>query len=649
MTRQHLINNTTEQRLLARLRNLNWKGESQLPLPPQSVIDFSARARQPDVTVRELSDVVECEPVLTAELLRNVNSCLRGLRQKVDSVPQAIALLGIPNSTTILLTSALTNAVSQMDSPLISAVDFRRETVERAVFAREMAKHLGLNSNVAYTATMLQDILLPVLTRRHQVDYHEYLHQTGYESIATFERDRFGWTHAEVTAKTLLDWGFSNTLALAVLQHHDTPEEILSDDDDEAPLGYACNCASLLSDLMRQSPRGVNQLIDLQTTRRPFQLMELAEKVDQAVSELEPTLHHPISLVHRLQHSMLNQLEERRQQVAISGRQFGNYLVEEKIKESTMGAIYKARHLHLHRPAAVKVLRADRTNRETITQFESEVRMTSQLRHPNTVSIFDFGRTPDDLFFYAMEFVDGLTLADLVKSYGALPDGRVLQILMQLCGSLSEAHGLNLIHRDIKPENIMVSNRANRPDHVTLLDFGLVASATPSDAGAKDGMRGIVGTPLYISPESALGRDLITPRSDLYSLAAVAYYLLTGAPVFRGNSVSEVLQQHLRWTPVPPTERFEIDVAPELEQLLMQCLQKDPVDRPASADELIERMTRITPRKPWGVEAGWTWWRNHKPSDQSAAPAESLEQTIQSTSAAVLVPASARADQTISL
>ncbi len=613
-----------DQQKLSHLRNIQWTGEAQLPVPPQSVMDFSARARKPDVTVRELAEVVECEPALTAELLRNVNSCLRGLRQKVDSIPQAIALLGIPNSTTILLTSALSSAVQQQESPLISASDFRRESVERSIFAREVARIWGLNPTIAYTAAMLQDILLPVLTRRHQIEYHEYLNYGDFESITQFERERFGWTHSELTAKTLLNWGFSSTIALAVLQHHEPPEQILVEGE-EIPLAFALSCSSLLMDVMRQTPNGMKRLFDMKEINEKFNIMEVAAAVDMAVAELNSNLHNPISLVHRLQNGMLNQLDQRRRQMVVPGRQFGNYILEEMLKESTMGAIYKSRHVTLRRPAAVKVLRADRTNSASIAQFETEVQLTSQLRHPNTVAIFDYGRTPDDLFFCAMELIDGITLADLVSRSGPLPDGRVLNILLQVCGALAEAHGMDLIHRDIKPENIMISCRANRPDHVTLLDFGLVASTSAEHMQQQsEARRDVVGTPLFMSPEAAQGRDRISAQSDLYSLGAVAYTLLTGLPVFTGATIAEVLQQHQWWSPVPPSERVDIQISAELEQLVMQCLQKKTADRPADALELIDRLSKIVPTQPWHADAATRWWSEYKANVSGTAP-KSLE------------------------
>lgn len=636
-----------EQKLLARLSELQWHGESQLPIPPQSVIDFSARARQPDITVRALAAVVECEPALTAELLRNVNSCVRGLRHKVDSVAQAIALLGIPTSNTILLTSALSTAVQRVDSPLLVASDFRRETVERSLFSREVARCMGLDQTLAYTAAMLQDILLPVLTARHQVEYHEYLHQGAHESLVSFEKERFGWTHPEITAKTLLKWGFSETLALAVLQQHDSPEQLLVGDISTS-ISFPVSCSALLMDMLRQSPDGVTRLIDLHAINERFHVMEIAQAVDEALKELSTTLHNPVSLVHRLQNAMLDQLEHRRRQTVSPGRQFGNYVLEEKLKESSMGAIFRARHIRLRRPAAVKILRAERTNNESIAQFEQEVQLTSQLRHPNTVSIFDYGHTPDDLFFYAMELVEGMTLAELVKVNGRLPDGRVLSLLQQICGSIAEAHEMNLIHRDIKPENIMLSQRSNWPDHVTVLDFGLVTTASTDANAMGDSIRGVVGTPLYMSPEAAQGRDNICPRSDLYSIAAVGYYLLTGTPVFTGRTVLDVLHQHMRSTPLSPTERCDADVSPGLERLLMRCLQKSPADRPESALQLAHELSRCVPRTPWTADDANRWWRDYAQRQQDERFANSAEdETFASTLVSTNFGALSQLDRTV--
>ncbi|WP_437187011.1 protein kinase domain-containing protein [Planctomicrobium sp. SH668] len=577
-------------------------------MPPQSVIDFSVKARQPDVKIRELAIIVDCEPALTTELLRNVNSCVRGLRHKVDSVTQAITLLGIPSSTTILLTSALSNAMSQVESMLLPTADFRRETVERSIFAREVAKVMGMDQTLAYTAAMLQDILLPSLTVRYRDKYQRYLKSREFDSLVGFEQLTFGWTHCELTAKTLLTWGFSEHLALRVLQHHDSPEQLLVGTDGTVSRSFPTACSALLMDMLRQSPDGVTRLVDLHAINSKFVLMDVAQSVDSAIRELSGNLSHPVSLIQRLQNEMLNQIEVRRHQSVAPGRQFGNYVIEERLRESSMGAIYKALHIRMRRPAAIKILLADRTNQNSIAQFEREVQLTSTLRHPNTVSIFDYGRTPDDLFYYAMELVEGMTLAEIVKTGGPMCDGRVLVLLKQICSSIAEAHQMQLIHRDIKPENIMLSKRTNWPDHITVLDFGLVIDAKSMTPGDSGNSRAVVGTPLYMSPEAAQGKEDICVRSDLYSIGAVAYFLLTGSPVFTGSTVIDVLHQHVRSTPLKPTEKLNVSIAPQLEELVMKCLRKLPAERHESVQQLLEELSTIVPVQPWSQEDGFNWW-----------------------------------------
>lgn len=600
------MSSTFDSKQLERLKTISWKGESQIPVPPQSVVEFSALARKPDVKISELCDVVDCEPALTTELLRNVNSCVHGLRHKIESVSQAIALLGIPSSTTILLTSALSTSVRNVESPLIPSADFRRETVERAIFARDTAKRMGIDTTLTYTAAMLQDILLPLLTRQHPTEYSTYLANPQCSSIADFELETFGWTHAELAAKTLLNWGFPESLALCVLQHHESAERLLVDHA-HVPIEFPGAAAALLMDVLRQSPDGVTRLIDLGSIDPRFNLMELAHAVDEQTENMSGAFQHSISLQRRLQQSMLSQLELRRGNSVTSGRQFGNYVLEEKLKESSMGAVFKARHIRLKRPAAVKILRADRTTRESIRQFEQEVQLTCSLRHPNTVSIFDYGHTPDDLFYYAMELVEGLTLSELVRLQGRLSDGRVLFLLRQVCCSLAEAHGHDLIHRDIKPENIMVSHRFGHPDHVTVLDFGLVKSAKPEN-DPNSNSRSVVGTPLYMSPETVSGHELIDQRSDLYSVGAVGYFLLTGRPVFEGDSFSEVLRHHIETTPTPPSVHCRDPISQKLEQLLLSCLNKDPSQRPQSAVQLAAKLAECEPLTPWSEAEAANWW-----------------------------------------
>ena len=592
---------------LERLAEIEWHGNSDILVPPHAVMEFARCARKPNVAIGELSTVVEVEPELTAELLRHVNSSLYGFRQQVHSISQAISLLGISHCVSLFLTSALDRALQDVDSPLLPHLDFRRETLERALFAKEAAARLGLEPLMSYTAATLQDILLPMLTSYHHDAYQSFLTDDSYLGIDEFERDAFGWTHSEVTAHTLLKWEFPRPLIIRVLHHHRSPEEMLVAD---GPLHDATPnaIAALLSDVLNQSPSGVTRLVDLSKLHDRLKVLEIANVVDESIGKISTVTKSTLPLVKRIQFEMMNQIERRRKQSVVPGRQFGSYVLEEEITESTCGAIFRGRHIMMRRPAAIKILRADRMDRGTIEQFEKEVQLTSQLCHPNTISIFDYGHTPDGHFYYAMELMNGFTLADLIEHEGTLPDGRVASILNQICGSLAEAHARGLVHRDIKPQNIMLSDSVSFADRVTVLDFGLVMDR--QDLSEKK--TGIVGTPLFISPEAARGQQTIDARSDLYSVGAVAYFLLTGLPVFEGNCVLDVLMHHANTAPIPVSDRTTNPLAPEFEETILRCLCKDPADRPPSAAELAEQLSRCRLYQAWTARDAEQWWKNYR-------------------------------------
>ncbi|MFN0053242.1 MAG: serine/threonine protein kinase [Planctomycetales bacterium] len=296
-------------------------------------------------------------------------------------------------------------------------------------------------------------------------------------------------------------------------------------------------------------------------------------------------------------------------QSALKLKQLGQYVLERKLGVGGMGVVYLGRHALLRRPTAIKLIEPDKANDTALKRFEREVVLTCRLNHPNTIAIYDYGRTPEGLFYYAMEYLDGLTLQQLVDRFGPQPDGRVARILEQVCGSLAEAHDLGLVHRDIKPANIMLNQRGGLCDFVKVLDFGLVRTAGDQQAGLT--AAGVLtGTPLYMSPESIESPQEVDGRSDLYAVGAVGYYLLTGRPVFVGTSVVEVCMQHFNARPTPPSEILGRAVSGELEGLLLGCLAKRPADRPATARELAQRLAQCAVDEPWSASQASAWWRD---------------------------------------
>lgn len=289
-------------------------------------------------------------------------------------------------------------------------------------------------------------------------------------------------------------------------------------------------------------------------------------------------------------------------------RQLGQYTLEEMLGEGGMGQVFRARHAMLRRPTAVKLLPPEKVTARQVARFEREVQLTAQLTHPNTISIFDYGRTPDGVFYYAMEYLDGVNLEALVKEYGPLPPERVIHVLRQACGALAEAHDVGLIHRDVKPANIFLTARGGEHDVVKVLDFGLVKDLHGNDGASIADGDVLTGTPLYMAPEAIKSRDGVDERTDIYALGAVGYYLLTGEPVFGGATVVEVCAAHLHEAPVPPHQRVPGGVPRDLESVILDCLAKDPEARPHDARILRDRLDACEAAGGWDLEQAERWW-----------------------------------------
>jgi serine/threonine-protein kinase len=300
-------------------------------------------------------------------------------------------------------------------------------------------------------------------------------------------------------------------------------------------------------------------------------------------------------------------------------RRIGSYELEERLGAGGMGEVWKARHRMLARPAAVKLIRpevlgaADEAHRALARErFEREAQATALMRSPHTIEVYDFGVSAEGTFYYVMELLDGFTVDTLVERFGPVEAGRAVHLLRQTCDSLAEAHEHGLIHRDVKPANLFVCRYGRRDDFVKVLDFGLV-KAPGTEGGADPRLTGegmAAGTPATMSPEQILGRA-VDGRADIYGMGCVAYWLLTGRPVFEGTSSMEILTHHVHTPPAPPSRVTEIAVPPELDALVLSCLEKEPGKRPQTADDLDAALASIPLESLWTPERSRRWWDDH--------------------------------------
>lgn len=302
-------------------------------------------------------------------------------------------------------------------------------------------------------------------------------------------------------------------------------------------------------------------------------------------------------------------------------KRFGQYELGEKIGQGGMGTVFRARHAMMKRPVAIKLLPAAAADQDAISRFEREVQLTSQLSHPNTVVIHDYGRTHEGIFYYVMEYIEGATLEQVSVASGPMPSGRVVHILEMVAGALGEAHERGLVHRDVKPANILLGPRGGEPDVAKVLDFGLVRTVRIESEITTPGI--MMGTPLFMSPEAMKHPDRVDARSDLYSLGAVAYYLLSCHHVFEGESALDVCGQHLHASPKPLSALVPA-IDPELAKLVLSCLAKDPAERPSSARALCDALSRCPSRGQWTSEMATAWWSHHQPLLQPRDPAQTF-------------------------
>jgi len=305
-----------------------------------------------------------------------------------------------------------------------------------------------------------------------------------------------------------------------------------------------------------------------------------------------------------------------------TGLRIGRYTLEERLAVGGMGEVWRASHDTLLRPAALKIIKPQTGKKvptgERLERFRREAMVTSSLTSPHTVDLFDFGIEGGTLYL-AMELLDGMSMRQLVETYGPLEEARVVYLLRQACHSLIEAHEGGIVHRDIKPENILITRAGRDHDFVKVIDFGLVKQLTKGAArGTLSGedqapgreltqMNVRLGTPGYMSPEQ-IGGDGIDQRADIYALACVAYFALTGQPVFEGTEDSQLMFAHVAVDPEPPSVRLGRPVDPDFEALLLRCLAKNPLARPHTMEALDNALADLHFDPPWTPERARRWW-----------------------------------------
>ncbi|WDE98403.1 serine/threonine protein kinase [Lentisphaera profundi] len=308
--------------------------------------------------------------------------------------------------------------------------------------------------------------------------------------------------------------------------------------------------------------------------------------------------------------------------------ELGQFKIIEKIGEGAMGVVYKAKHQLMQRETAIKVLKNEVCRDVDLIQFEKEVRITCRLTHPNTICIYDYGKTREGLFYYAMEYLEGSDIQEIISKTGPIAPERVVHFVKQICASLNEAHQMGLIHRDIKAQNIVVCNRGGIFDSIKVLDFGLVHDAN-DDNGHK-----VSGTPRYMAPEASSSRNELHESVDTYAIGILICVMLTGQyPFACEENVEDILKAHRENVPLTPSELVKFEIPKELDPIVLWCLEKDPKNRPASVAALASKLDELD-LSPWTQDKAQKWWAfngeyflSNDGSQRSSS--SSFDQTIQ--------------------
>ncbi|TWT57415.1 Serine/threonine-protein kinase PknB [Thalassoglobus neptunius] len=608
----------------------------QIPRPPQSVAQFVEVCERPDIPLRKLATIVEVDVELASNVLRLVNSSTLMLQRRISSIQHAIGMIGLRRCKMLVMSAALHASFVTRDQSGSTVDSFLIEAQERAMFAVRVARLLGIDHDHVYVAALLQDILLHHLLDEFYDTYSKF--DRTRESIVDFERTEFQWDHAALAGQLLQRWNFAEEVVACVCYQHEH-DVILADDELLKSEIAAVAISGLLPSGFPQEPDIISRFVAYQNHIPGFDFLEIAASVDEEIERNESLPVNRVRLADRLERLALVAVQAPNSETNWVEQQLGSYTLEEEIGRGGMGIVYRARHTMLHRPAAVKMMKTSRVSRQLLERFRVEARTTSELSSPHTVQVYDYGMTPEGTLYYVMEYLDGLSLGDLVYQHGPIPEGRAIHILCQVCGSLSESHHKGLIHRDIKPENIVLTTCAGAHDFAKVLDFGLVA--VTGERANKDKETGITGTPNYMSPESIHFPDEVDERSDIYALGGVAHFLVSGKVLFGNLPLRKVICAQVETPPPRLRRHLKAKVSREFEEIVLSCLEKDPRNRPQSVVELAECLNRLEASHEWNFSKAAEWWAMHgnaRPTRNRTAQPQTPQRHQQSSTSPAISP-----------
>lgn len=558
---------------------------ARLPVVSRTVQEFGHVVSEPDVPIEKVAEFISADPAMSTMVLRHANSPRFG-DGRIKTIRHAAAMMGMRRLTNAVFSLSFQQAVQVSKSPQICMKQFGVDNRERAAFASHLSRCLGGDAHSVYIAALLQDLLLPVLLDVYPQVYRDV--GGGSQRLVQAELEAFGCDHGGIAAATMKEWNFPAELITCVYMHHRFQEVVSNWDAFPAELQAVCT-ASLLPEQLNQESLGPQQMLVVQEKAQQCNVLEVAAAVDE---ELDETDSGSTALCARLSRLLTDRLVEDQFHSLLVERTIGRYTLERELGKGGMGVVYRARHQMLRRPAAIKILDTRRLRESDVKRFEAEVQLTCQLSSANTITVYDYGMTPEGFFYYAMEYVDGPTLAQLVSQRGPLPEELVVRILLQVCDSLAEAHTVGLVHRDIKPENLMVQSRAIGGFLLKVVDFGLVAVVSGTGKHKGQLPAEVCGTPGYLASEAIESPTNIDHRVDIYALGAVGYFLLTGRNLFGSSDgdIGRIISRHLTETPERPSAVLQRAVSEDLEDVIMACLAISRDDRPESVFAMAEML-----------------------------------------------------------